>query len=260
MSQITVDPDLCVRDGACIAVCPSKTLEATAEGLPFEIPDSRCISCGHCTAVCASGAIQHSGLPAGEYLPMPSALPSPVQLDGLLNSRRSIRAYAKKTVNRPVLSEILNVARRAPTATNSQRLHWIVVDTPSMVRKIAAETVNGLRASGQNTPMFDYWDQGYDFVLRGAPALVVCCAPTEYAWGRPDAAIALSYLELAAESRGLGACWAGYLTRVAATWEPLRQKLLVPHGMSVCGGLMLGYAEHTYYRVPPRKPLSVQWV
>ena len=103
------------------------------------------------------------------------------------------------------------------------------------------------------------WESGYDVVLRGAPTLVVACTPEDYGWGKEDCAIALTFLELAAEARGLGACWAGFLTRIAAVHEPLRQLLAVPEGYIVCGGLMLGKGKYSYRRIPPRKPLSVQW-
>ena len=103
-------------------------------------------------------------------------------------------------------------------------------------------------------------DEGYDFIMRGAPAAVVACTPGDYGWGAQDCAIALTFLELAAEARGLGVCWAGYLTRVAAVHAPVRQAMSVPEGYVVHGALMLGERTYTYRRVPPRKPLSVQWL
>jgi len=106
----------------------------------------------------------------------------------------------------------------------------------------------------------EQWEKGYDFVLRGAPVVIVVCTPGDYGWGKQDCAIALTFLELAAEARGLGVCWAGFLTRVARVHEPLRKALAVPDGYVVHGGLMLGERKFSYRLVPPRKPLSVQWV
>jgi len=162
-------------------------------------------------------------------------------------------------VPRPVLESLLDVARRAPTATNSQTLHWIVVEGKDKVHELAQSVIDGSRAAGVSTALLKLWEDGYDIVLRGAPTVVVACAPEEYAWRKEDCAIALTYLELAAEARGLGVCWAGYLTRVCATHAPLREMLSVPAGFAVCGGLMLGEGTYAYRRIPPRKPLSVQW-
>ncbi len=260
MSQITVNQSLCKKDGACVAVCPTRTIALNAEGFPEEVPEAGCMLCGHCVAVCPTGALTHSELPDEAFLPASKELPSPALMDGFLISRRSVREFKKRPVARETLEVLLDVARRAPMASNSQNLHWIVVEDGAKVHDLAQETVNCLQSSGINPARLEAWKSGYDFVLRGAPTLVVGCAPADYEWGKPDCAIALTYMELAAEARGLGVCWAGYLTRVAAVHAPLRQALSVPEGHAVCGGLMLGEGKYSYRKVPPRKPLSVQWI
>jgi NAD-dependent dihydropyrimidine dehydrogenase PreA subunit len=133
MSQITVDTGLCKRDGACVDVCPSKTLALNEEGFPEEISEDRCILCGHCVAVCPSHALTHTGLPEEAFLPVPKDLPTPAMMDGLLMSRRSVRTFKDRPVARETLEELLDVARRAPTASNSQTLHWIVVGDAAKV-------------------------------------------------------------------------------------------------------------------------------
>jgi nitroreductase len=180
-------------------------------------------------------------------------------MDGFLMSRRSVREFKDRPVGKEVMEALLNVARRAPTATNSQLLHWVVVEDREKIRALSRETVIGTGPNGVSLALLKQFEDGYDFVLRGAPTVVVVCAPKNYGWGKEDSAIALTYLELAAEARGLGACWTGYLARVAATHEPLRRLLSVPDGYVVCGGLMLGEPVYSYRHIPPRKPISVQW-
>ena len=258
MSQIAVDTSKCRKDMACVAVCPAATLTKGPEGFPVETGDT-CIFCGHCVAVCGTGAITHSGLPDEPLLPVPKKLPDPALIDGFLMSRRSVREFKNRPVDEKILAQLLDVARRSPTATNSQKLHWIVVNGAEKVHALAQETANWIRASETNPAGIARWDTGYDFVLRGAPTVVVVCTPADYYWAKQDCATALAFLELAAEARGLGACWAGYLTRVAELSAPLRHALLVPEGYQVQGGLMLGEPTFTYRHIPPRKPLSVQW-
>ena len=259
MSTITVDSSLCKRDGICVDVCPARFLAAGDDGVPHEVEGGHCIDCGHCVAVCKPQALTHSRLSAEQMVPMPAELPTPAAMDGLLKSRRSIRAFRQQPVDRVVLEELLDVARRAPTAVNSQQLHWIVVNGREQVHAVAAEIVEGMRDAAVNPAILQQWDGGYDFALRGAPTLVVSCAPKDYFWAKEDCATALAYLELAAEARGLGATWAGYLTRCSNRWQPLRELLRLPEDMAVFGGLMLGRPRYTYHRIPPRKPLSVQW-
>lgn len=260
MSQIAVDIRLCKKDGVCVDVCPARVLGLDKDGFPREISASGCIQCGHCVAVCPNQALTHSGLPSRAFLPALKDLPSPALIEGFLMSRRSVRVFKDRPVARETLEAILDVARRAPTASNSQKLHWIVVGEKAKVHDLAQEIANGMRNAGSGGALLEQWENGYDFALRGAPAVVVACAPEDYKWGKQDCAIALTFMELAAEARGLGACWAGYLTHVAGVYAPLGQALLVPDGFVVCGGLMLGESKYRYRRVPPRKPLSVQWI
>lgn len=260
MGQVKVDKNLCKKDGACVAVCSSKCIIFGEDGYPEEVPDSRCILCGHCAAVCPHDALTLASLPREEYLPAAQELPDPAMIDSFLLSRRSVREFKERPVARETLEALLDVARRAPTASNSQKLHWIVADDAAKVHALAAETINRLGQEGRHPDMLAQWKNGYDWVLRGAPTVVVACAPEEYEWGKQDCAIALTYLELAAEARGLGVCWAGFLTRIAAVHPPLREMLSVPEGYVICGGLMLGERKYTYRLVPPRKPLSVQWL
>lgn len=259
MGQIEVMTELCRKDGACVAVCPSGTLALGPGKYPQELQPDNCILCGHCVAVCGSGAISHAGLPQERMRRVPATLPDPALLDNFLASRRSVREFRDQPIARETLDSLLDTARRAPTARNSQTLHWILVEGAEKLRALSQHVVDCLRASGTNSPAIARWDAGYDFVLRGAPVLAVACAPSDYDWGAQDCAIALTFFELAAEARGLGACWAGYLTRIAAIHPPLRQALAVPQGYTVHGGLMLGTPTYIYRRIPPRKPLSVQW-
>jgi nitroreductase/NAD-dependent dihydropyrimidine dehydrogenase PreA subunit len=250
---------LCKKDGACVAVCPARVLALDTNGFPEEVADN-CIFCGHCVAVCPHDALTHSGLPQEPFLPAAKKLPTPAAIDGFLMSRRSVREFKDRPIAHATLETLLDVARRAPTASNSQKLHWIVAGDSSKVHDLSVEAMNWLRIAGIGAAQQKQWDEGYDFILRGAAAVVVACAPADYGWGKQDCAIALTYLELAAEARGLGVCWAGYLTRVAATHAPIRQMLSVPEGFAVHGGLMLGEHKYSYRLIPPRKPLSVQWV
>jgi nitroreductase/NAD-dependent dihydropyrimidine dehydrogenase PreA subunit len=259
MSHMTVDVNLCKKDGSCVAVCPSGALCLSEDGYPAEFSEARCILCGQCMAVCAAGALAHADMPSHSFEPLPGMQPTPEQMDGLLKSRRSIRAFKEQPVSREVIQACLDIARRAPSANNSQKLHWIVLDGNEKVRELAREMIFGVQSVGMQPRLLEQWENGEDKMLRGAPMVVVACAPTEYAWGKEDAAIALSYFEMAAETRGIGACWAGFLTRIAAVHAPVRWQLKVPNGYSVRGALMVGESKYAYHLIPPRKALSVQW-
>ena len=248
MSRITVDKSVCKQCGACVEICPDKAIAQGQEGFPEDVPESMCILCGHCVAVCSNEALAHAELPEDASLLAAKELPAPALVDGLLMSRRSVREFKDQPVGRQVMEELLDVARRAPSAVNSQMLHWIVVEGKEKVYELSRETINGMpppaNGAGHGAAFLKRWESGDDIVLRGAPTVVVACAPADYAWRAEDSTIALTFLEVAAVARGLGACWAGFLTRIAAIHEPLRKLLAVPDGYVVCGGLMLGKGKY----------------
>lgn len=259
MSQMMVSTELCQKDGACVAVCPVDALRVNEEGFPEAAPESDCIVCGHCMAVCATGALAHADMPGDTFEPLPGAMPSPEQMDGLLKVRRSIRVFREECPSRETVLACLDIARRAPSAKNSQKLRWIVVEGREKIREISREMILGVETVSMQPRWLQQLEEGRDRMLRGAPMLVVTCAPTEYAWGKEDAAIALAYFEMAAKTRGLGVCWAGYLTTLASVHAPVRWLLKLPSGYSVRGAMMVGVGKYTYRRVPPRKALNVQW-
>ena len=76
---------------------------------------------------------------------------------------------------------------------------------------------------------------------------------------RISSTIALATLELASLSFGLGACWAGFLRHAALSYTEVHEFLGLPPGHQMCGGLMIGYPEFEYARIPTRKPASVTW-
>jgi len=260
MSRTTVNESTCIKDYSCVAVCPTGTLGINDRGFPEEVSEATCISCGHCMAVCSTGAIEIDGLPVEEFESLPAAMAGQKELEALMKSRRSIRVFRDKPVSAETIEALLEIARRAPSAKNSQLLHWIVVNGKEKVRALARETIEGLLPASARPALVEMWESGADRLLRGAPAVVLACAPAKFSWGADDAVIALSYLELAAAARGLGVCWAGYLKLVAASHQPVQDMLNVPEGYVVRGALMLGESKFRYRRIPPRKPASVSWI
>ncbi len=260
MSLISVDVARCGGDGLCVAVCPSGCLEADAEGRPVAADPAVCNACGHCVAVCPRDALFHSRIDPAAVRPNARSWPEPDVVDGLLRGRRSIRAYADRPVSRETLAELIDVARFAPTASNAQEVSWIVTNDSEKMRELAGLTAGWFKEIGQRAKYCSMWEQGKDYFLRGAPALAVAHTPADAPFGAADCGIALTFLELAAVSRGLGTCWAGLVTMAAAHSVALRRALGLGEGQTMHGGLMLGYPSVRYASVPPRNPAKLAWI
>ncbi|WP_428568213.1 MAG: nitroreductase family protein [Solidesulfovibrio sp. DCME] len=264
MELITVDAAKCKKDGLCVLVCPSGALGADGEGGPVAVDAAVCNACGHCVAVCPHGALANSRVdavdPAVGVRENLRAWPEPAVVDGMLRGRRSIRAYKDKPLPREVLEELLDVARHAPTASNEQEIRWIVTVDPAKVRELAGLTAAFFARNGLRPKYSAMWERGLDYFLRGAPALAVVYTDVAARFGAADCGIALTFMELAAVSRGLGTCWAGLLTAAANGDPAVARALDLPEGQKVHGGLMLGYPKARYAGVPPRNPVQARWL
>ncbi len=263
LPHIVIDPTRCDHDGLCIAECPVGIISFGPDGLPAGAQDaaSRCIMCGHCIAVCPQAALSLAGL-APEELPAlhKKFTVVPEATEQLLRSRRSVRRYHKKPVERELLLRCIDTARYAPSGMNAQPVRWVVVEGAERMRELAGLTAGALRRLPYFLGFLEAWDKGQDVILRGAPNLVVAHAETTGYDHTVDCAIALTYFELAAHGNGLGTCWAGLLMLAAKDSVELNAALGIPEGHRVLGALMAGYPKYGFNRLPPRKPAQVRWL
>ena len=120
MAQIHINQNTCIRCKKCVRICPS-ALFTLQEDKGIEVNADDCISCGHCVAVCPTNSIEHADFPPEKVHTIDrSQLPTADQMELLIRSRRSNRAFSKEKVSEELLQRIIEAAHRAPTATNAQ--------------------------------------------------------------------------------------------------------------------------------------------
>ena len=224
MGLLIVDESKCKKDGICAKECPMAIIRLQdKESYPELIAGGEqvCTQCGHCVAVCPHGALSHTLVLLKSCQPIREELfISEEQAVQFLRSRRSIRAFIKdRPVEKETIKKLIEIARYAPTGGNSQMVEWTVFTDKAKMKDLSRLTVDCMRSVLQKDPQPAYapylpmivavWDAGYDIVLRNAPAMVVASAPKQDPNGLVDVTLALSYLELAATSKGLGTCWGG---------------------------------------------------
>jgi nitroreductase len=157
----------------------------------------------------------------------------------VIQTRRSLRTYLDKPVEREKLEYILEAARLAPSWKNMQCWRFIVVEELTG-RQALADSM------GESNP-------GRKALLSAPIVVVLCAVPKESeVWeGKDymmlDAGLAMEHLILAATEQGLGTCWQGLFTE-----EKVRQALNVPDDVRVVAMTPLGYAAEER-RPRPRK-------
>lgn len=266
MAFLTVDEKRCRGCGACVAVCPLRIISLDGKTRrPFAVAEREglCINCGHCVAVCPHAALSLTSMPvsACEELAPDWKIP-PEKLIPFLKARRSIRAYQDRPVEAETVERLIDAARYAPSGINRQPVSWAAIGERGALRRLTEATVGWMRALlAAGSPLagslrFDGivrgWESGCDPVLRGAPQLIIACGLADDPTAPQAGTIALTYLELAAVSCGLGACWAGYIHMAINSDDAVRQAAGISRRLVCLGALMLGYPAFSYHRIPLR--------
>jgi nitroreductase/NAD-dependent dihydropyrimidine dehydrogenase PreA subunit len=271
--MISVDKEKCNRDGLCVAECPAQVLEIIKDG-DFPTPtvdfNATCLKCGHCVAVCPTGAFSLEWLPSEACPPIQRDLDlTPEQAEQFLRSRRSIRIFKDDPVPREKLSKLIQIACYAPSAKNYQPWHWIVVENPAQVAKLDDMIVNWMKSRIRSEPELAerlklprtvmLWERGQYKALRNAPHLFIVHVERSWAYGVEDTALSLSYVELFARTLGLGATWSGYFYTAYNNYAPLAEAVPIPEDHKVVGAMMIGKPKFKYQRLPRRNEPRVEW-
>jgi nitroreductase len=154
-----------------------------------------------------------------------------------VRTRRSIRRYQRRPVPEDVLRQVLNSARLAPSANNSQPWRIVVVRDDETKAKLATAS------------------HGQKFMATAPLVLVACGVPDEafeFAGGYMsshviDVSIALDHLTLAAHSLGLGTCWIAWFDE-----DKVRRLLGIPEDVRVVAMTPVGYPDEAPERTPRR--------
>jgi len=143
----------------------------------------------------------------------------------MILSRRSIRKYSGKPVERETLDTILRVGMYAPSAHNTQPWHFIVIKKKSMLAEI---------------PKL----HRYAEMAKSADAVILVCADTKRqsdpGYYAQDCSAATQNILLSAHTAGLGACWLGVYPQKERT-EKLKELLKLKENLVPFSMIALGY-------------------
>jgi nitroreductase len=229
-----------------------------------------CNNCGHCVVVCPTGALAHHTMRPEDCPEIRNELLIDLeQAEQFLRSRRSIRNYKDKRVERDKLNKLIQVSGYAPSAHNVRPVHFLVIEDKTEVRRLSGLVVDWMRVTIKEAPAlartFDFdrlvalWDRGKDPICRNAPHLIIAHADENARLAQVDCILALAYAELIALPLGLGTTWAGFVMAATTFYPPLMKALNLPEGHKCFGVIMVGYPKLKFVRVPLRNPPAVAW-
>ena len=265
---ITIDQSKCVKCGTCAKVCPSCILEMGENG-PVCINDLSCMSCGHCVSVCPVGALENSRCPSAEMDPITMPMLDSKTAFQFMRMRRSIRNFTDEMVSDEKMKELLEVARYAPTAANSQGLYYLVINNRETIKKITDCVADWMQEEIDNKSprrryfmkiLHIYRDRGIDIIGRNAKQLVFVLTRRLNVTAISNSEQALAYIELYAPTLGLGTTIMGFIETCAQMdYKPLRDLLDIPAKQIAVGCLLVGYPKYKYHKLPDRQHLKVEF-
>lgn len=191
----------------------------------------------------------------------------------VIRTRRSTRKYKNIPVDKPLLEQIIEVGRLAPSGGNSQTTHFIVITNREILGTLQEKVKNAFAAMEIEPGMYKSKVSSITASKSGkyiydynAPILIVTANQKDYGNNIADCSCALENMMIAANELDLGSCWINQLRWLNEDETILEEmyKLGMKDSERVYGALAVGFAD-TEDGMPARVPLprtgnEVTWI
>jgi nitroreductase/NAD-dependent dihydropyrimidine dehydrogenase PreA subunit len=271
--MVIIDPQKCIGCGLCASDCFSHNLKRADGKMAVR---HNCMECGHCVALCPTGAVTISDYPDEplyDYAPAVMAL-DPNNLLRAMQFRRSCRDFQPRPVEREKLEMLVQAGRFTPTGSNLQDVsYFIVQDQLDAFKPMVWEGLHNITDAAARgdlaatdptaqtyAPMWKRCYEKYcqnpadDVMFFNAPAVFIVKSELAH-----HSELVASRVELMAYALGLGCLFTGFVRR-GITYGEAARTFLGLTGQENITCLLVGYPTHKYQRTVPRKAAQATWL
>jgi nitroreductase/NAD-dependent dihydropyrimidine dehydrogenase PreA subunit len=271
LSLIAVDRDICTRCGACARLMKGYCI--TQDGGYPVFDKTLCNTCQKCVAICPAGAITVNGVhPDRIEAPLPD-----LDLERLLERRRSTKRFENRPLSRDILERIVGAARYAPN--QNKNIAILVLDDQELIRLVDRHAISyvrrirallfgcrplaalSCRLSGSLRTIRRKMDLDLEVrrrvVKEGTQALVILTGKRSVPVTEHSAHYVLATVMYMAQSLGVDSCLMDSLVLALNSGRGFR-KTLGLRG-SVLGVLALGHSAEGVVNIPRGYEVPVRW-
>jgi nitroreductase len=156
-----------------------------------------------------------------------------VMLMSLIQKRRSTRTFKKEPVEQEKIDILIEAMLRPPSSKECYPWEFIIIDNKDLLKNLSLSKV-----------------QGSTFLKGAALGIVVCANLDKSDMCIEDTSIAATYIQLVAESIGLGSCWIQIRGRqhneIKTAQQYVAEVLKTPDNIMIQTIIAIGYKKGAF--------------
>jgi len=287
-----INYQICQNCRLCVQVCPSKILSVNENKQTYFKEERKhiCLECGHCMAVCSTQAITVNSMTyEKDFEQIPENNINYPEFINFLKTRRSVREFKNKPVEKEKLQQIIEAISTAPFGAENDGISISIITEKSVIKKSlpliskfyrdlkkwfknpmiryiikkkeGIETFNTIKNNLMPMINLNHYDlSSYNAITRDAPAIIIFHSKPDAEEHTEDAHICNTIAMLTAHSLGLGTTIIGLIGPAVNKFPKLKDLFKIPQENKVITSIIIGYPKYKYLYSVKRNRQKVTWI